>query len=75
MSDKSYCTRKQISCEDCSLKNYGMDCQNNPVGFASDDLAEEHQAESVHNEMRIDLIRSLDQKMKLDEADRKYRGY
>lgn len=29
---KSYCTQNNGECETCSLKNYGFDCQNNPIG-------------------------------------------
>ena len=29
---KSYCAQNRGDCESCSLQNYGMDCQNNPVG-------------------------------------------
>lgn len=28
---KSYCTQNNGECETCSLKNYGFDCQNNPI--------------------------------------------
>ena len=29
---KPYCTQNNEECETCSLKNYGMDCKNNPIG-------------------------------------------
>ena len=28
---KTYCTQNNGDCETCSLVNYGLDCQNNPV--------------------------------------------
>jgi hypothetical protein len=29
---KLYCTQNNGDCKTCSLSNYGLDCQNNPVG-------------------------------------------
>jgi hypothetical protein len=29
---KSYCTQNNSDCSNCSLVNYGRDCQNNPIG-------------------------------------------
>ena len=29
---KSYCTQNDGDCSTCSLVNYGLDCQNHPVG-------------------------------------------
>lgn len=26
-----YCTRPQVTCEECSLVNYGRDCRNYPI--------------------------------------------
>lgn len=31
MDKKEYCTQNDGDCETCSLVNYGLDCQNNPV--------------------------------------------
>lgn len=29
---KPYCTQNSSDCSTCSLVNYGLDCQNNPIG-------------------------------------------
>lgn len=26
-----YCTQPSVTCDECSLTNYGKDCRNNPV--------------------------------------------
>jgi len=35
MKKKEYCTQNDGDCKTCSLVNYGMDCQNNPIGTVS----------------------------------------
>lgn len=32
MTKKPYCTQNNSDCPTCSLVNYGLDCQNNPIG-------------------------------------------
>ena len=35
MEKKPYCTQNDGDCPSCSLVNYGLDCQNNPVDYAA----------------------------------------
>lgn len=35
MKKPEYCTQNNGDCPTCSLVNYGRDCQNNPVNYAS----------------------------------------
>ena len=31
-NNPAYCVNQDCLCRDCSLSNYGRDCQNNPIG-------------------------------------------
>lgn len=35
MKKPDYCTQNNGDCPTCSLVNYGRDCQNNPVDYAT----------------------------------------
>lgn len=57
MTKPSYCTNSHVeTCEDCSLTNYGKDCQNNPIGKEKVIGMQVRLPESLHKELKKRLI-------------------